>query len=310
MFYISHLLSVLHPLLYFNFLHLFWNDFAEGFSALHSCLFVRDCYCCCLSLASLTSLEVFPLAFQKKSHHQGAAFTSAASNVPAQAPVCSSGNARALRTEQWWGSAWGAPLGVCGHQLGDSSRTGTKQLNKLRRGGVGNVLQEPSLAQEWNSAPGALHHVGIPCFISCSSSIHRKNILGRYATTVSKEGCWAWDKEQHAPLVQGTGKCWMYTLQTLADLGPLSLGQQRPVGVCCRMVCPNPLNVLRQCQSRECCRASCTHQTQCWSHFCHLVQEAGWLPVPFWAAWPLCWCWDVQLAFKYGAAARMWYSTP
>lgn len=137
-----------------------------------------------------------------------------------------------------------------------------------------------------------------------------KNILGRYATTVSKEGCWAWDKEQHAPLVQGTGKCWMYTLQTLADLGPLSLGQQRPVGVCCRMVCPNPLNVLRQRQSRECCRASCRHQTQCWSHFCHLVQEAGWLPVAFWAAWPPCWCWDVQLAFKYGAAARMWYSTP
>lgn len=41
-------------------------------SALHFCFFVRDYYRCWFLLTSLTSLEVFPLAFQKKDHQRGA----------------------------------------------------------------------------------------------------------------------------------------------------------------------------------------------------------------------------------------------
>lgn len=108
---------------------------------------------------------------------------------------------RVVPGEHIWESAVTNSVTAQGQELNN--------LNKLR-GGVGNVLQELSLAQEWNSAPGNLHHMRIPCFIYHSSSIHRKNILHRYATTVFKEGRWAWDKEQHTVLVQGTGKCWMY----------------------------------------------------------------------------------------------------
>lgn len=86
MFYIIDLLLVLDPLVYFNLFHCLRNYFAEGFSALHLCLFVTDCYRCSFSLTSLTSLEVFPLAFQKKGRQRGAAPTFPVGNISEAQP--------------------------------------------------------------------------------------------------------------------------------------------------------------------------------------------------------------------------------
>lgn len=55
-------------------------------SELHSCLFVRDCYCCWFLLTSLTSLEVFPLAFQKEDHRRGATSACPVGNISKAQP--------------------------------------------------------------------------------------------------------------------------------------------------------------------------------------------------------------------------------
>lgn len=48
--------------------------------------FVTDCYRCSFSLTSLTSLEVFPLAFQKKGRQRGAAPTFPVGNISEAQP--------------------------------------------------------------------------------------------------------------------------------------------------------------------------------------------------------------------------------
>lgn len=56
----------------FQFILLLENSTEELPSCITFCLFLRDYYRCWFLLTSLTSLEVFPLAFQKTDHQQRA----------------------------------------------------------------------------------------------------------------------------------------------------------------------------------------------------------------------------------------------